>query len=53
MTKKPRQKFNNLETKSAFNIKLKAFFISFKGLSLKQIKHFFGRCESDFNIFAE
>ena len=32
--------FNILRTKGAFRRKLKAFFIFFKGLSLKQIKQF-------------
>ena len=38
-----------MKTKRAFKMKLKAFFINFKWLSLKQIKiNFFGRWESDF-----
>ena len=41
---------NILRSKRAFKIKEKAFFIKFKGLSLKGIKKsFFGRWESDFN----
>ena len=48
-TKKSRQKFKYLENeKSIFNDE-KAFFIIFKGLSLKPIKLFFGRRESDVN----
>ena len=44
MTKKSRQK----RTKRAFKMKKKAFFINFKGLSLKQIKRIlFGRWEPD------
>ena len=38
-----------LSTKRAFKMK-KAFFIIFKGLSLKQIKKNFGRWEPDFKI---
>ena len=39
-----------LKTKRAFKMEWKAFFIIFKGLSLKQMKiNFFGRWESDFN----
>ena len=40
MTKKSRQKLNSLRTKRAFKIKQKAFFITFKVLSLKLIKQF-------------
>ena len=36
--------------KKAFKMKFKAFFIIFKGLSLKQIKQFFGRSESVFKL---
>ena len=39
---------NNLRTKRAFRMKLKAFFIIFEGLLLKPI-YFFGRWEPDFN----
>ena len=38
MPKKSRQKFKYLENEKAFNMKEKAFFIIFEGLSLKQIK---------------
>ena len=34
---------NILRTKKAFKVKQKTFFIVIKGLSLKQIKIFFGR----------
>ena len=39
---------NILRTKRAFKIEQKTFFIVFKGLSLTQIKNFFGRREPDF-----
>ena len=43
-----RQKFKYLETKSAFKMKWKGFFMIFQGLSLKQPKKiFFERWESD------
>ena len=41
MTKKSRQKFKYLENEKSFKMKQKAFFIIFKGLSLKQIKQFY------------
>ena len=45
MPKKSRQNFNYLVNEKS----LKAFFIIFEGLSLKQIKNFFfGRWEPDF-----
>ena len=34
--------------KKAFNMKLKAFFIIFEGLSLKQIKNFFWKVRVQF-----
>ena len=38
--------------KRAFKVKQKAFFIIFKGLSMKQITEIFlGRCEPDFNAY--
>ena len=45
MAKKSRQGFKYLETEDlkTFKMKQKAFLISFEGLSLSQIKHFFGR----------
>ena len=46
MTKKSRQKLNIWTTKRAFKMKLKAFFINFKGLSWKQIKIIFLEGES-------
>ena len=50
MPKKSRQKFKYLENEKSFQDKIKAFFIIFEGLSLKQIikiKIFLGRSESD------
>ena len=41
MTKKSRQKFKYIENEKRFKLKQKAFFIIFKGLSLKQIKQVF------------
>ena len=49
MAKIHHEKLNILKTKRAFKMKLKAFFIIFKGLSMKQIIFFFRRLESDFN----
>ena len=46
MTKNQDKSLNILRTKKAFQINQKAFFIIFKGLSLKQIKHFFLEGES-------
>ena len=50
MTKMSWQKLTYLENeKSLKSMKQKAFFITFKGLSIKQIEQkFFGRWESDF-----
>ena len=42
---------NILRTKRAFKMKQKTFFINLEGLSLNQIKIFFGRSESDFKMF--
>ena len=36
--------------KRAFKAKEKTFFITFKGLSMKQIAKLFGRLESDFKV---
>ena len=41
MTKKSRQKFKYLEKEKSFKDEIKTIFHYFKGLSLKQIKHFF------------
>ena len=38
MPKKSRQKFKYLENEKSFKDEMKAFFIIFEGLSLKQIK---------------
>ena len=43
--------WNILRTKRVFKVKQKTFFTSFKGLLLKQIRLFFGKLESNFNIF--
>ena len=51
IAKKTRQKFKYYENEKAFNIKQKAFFNVFEGLSLRQIKHFFRSWESDINGF--
>ena len=49
MTISQDENLNILRKKRAFKRTEKVFFISFKGLSLKQIKqHFFGRWEPDF-----
>ena len=44
-------KIKYLEKKRAFKMKQKAFFIIFKGFSLKQIKKNFLEDESDFKAF--
>ena len=50
MPKKSRQKFKYGEKEKNFEDEIKSIFITFEGLSLKQIKkHFFGRWESGFN----
>ena len=41
MTKKLRKNLNIVRTKKAFKMKYKAFFMIFKGLSLKQEKQIF------------
>ena len=46
--KNQHKNLNILRTKRDFRIKQKAFFIIFKVLSLKQMKRFFGRWESEF-----
>ena len=48
-TKSQDKNSNILRTKRAFMMKIKAFFIIFKGLSLKQIKQIFGDWESGLN----
>ena len=45
------QKGEYLE-KENFKTKWKAFFTSFKGISLKQIKHFFGGKSPSLNSFV-
>ena len=50
MTETSRQKLKYLE-KRAFKMKLKAFFIIFKGLSIKQIKRIFLEGESLISSF--
>ena len=53
MTKKLRKNLNILRTKKAFKMKHKAFFMIFKGLSLKQEKqNFFGRWEATLILFV-
>ena len=51
MPKKSRQKVKYLENEKSIWDEKKAFFIIFEGLSLKQIKNFFGGWESEFNYF--
>ena len=40
LSKSHNKNLNTLRTKKAFKIRLKTFFINFKGLSLKQIRNF-------------
>ena len=51
MPKKSRQKVKYVENEKSIWDEKKAFFIIFEGLSLKQIKIFFGGWESEFNYF--
>ena len=44
--KSQQKSLNILRTKRTFKVKLKAFFINFKGLALNQWKQFFGRWKS-------
>ena len=50
MTKKLRQKFKYPENEKIFKKKEKAFFIIFKGFSLKQYNNFLEGWKSDFNF---
>ena len=45
MAKRSTQKFKYLENEGSFKDEIKSIFIIFKGLSLKQIKQFFGNGE--------